>query len=241
VFFLWSSSRCSRTQPSSWPALLFSPLDISPGRNCCSRRVWPLRHRLPAPPAGNGTAAPPTALLRTSSPTAMVPLPTRMTRPSRLPQQRSYPHLLCWGAAQHRPRRHSSTEPARAGVHAMVSTLCCGARQLRSAGCLCPQRRCHVLVMRPRRLLSLAGWVASGVLQQPAPERRPMQSSASSNLIFDRLTRLRTGAVQRVNYQNLSTTSTSPLPASYCSALATPSWCAAMADKYKALIDKTTW
>jgi hypothetical protein len=68
-----------------------------------------------------------------------------------------------------------------------------------------------------------------------------MQSSASSNLIFDRLTRLRMGAVQPVNYRNLSTTSTSPLPASYRSAMANPNWCAAMADEYQALIDKGTW
>jgi hypothetical protein len=85
---LRSSSRCLMTRPSSWPALLFSLLDISPrlllqaGLSAlalsisAARQKRHRRHHL---------------LLRTSAISAKC---TSVTRPSRLPQQRRYHRLL---------------------------------------------------------------------------------------------------------------------------------------------------
>jgi hypothetical protein len=46
---------------------------------------------------------------------------------------------------------------------------------------------------------------------------------------------MQTGAIQPIDYSSalISTSITSPLPANYCSALADPQWCAAMADEYR--------
>ena len=54
-------------------------------------------------------------------------------------------------------------------------------------------------------------------------------------------TRSQTGSLRPVHRLNLSATTASPIPANYRSALADPSWRAAMAEEYKALMDNGTW
>jgi hypothetical protein len=83
---------------------------------------------------------------------------------------------------------------------------------------------------------------AARVLQPPAPTPRPM-CGASPPPILRRQTRLQSGAIQSVNYRNLSASHkvASPIPTNYRSALADPNWRAAMADEFQALIDNGTW
>jgi len=53
-----------------------------------------------------------------------------------------------------------------------------------------------------------------------------------------------TGAIPRVNYEGLAATtssSPSPIPTNYRSALADANWRAAMMDEYQALVDNNTW
>lgn len=150
---LRSSSRCLMTRPSSWPALLFSPLDISPrllllaGLAASASSISTARSRRHRQHH---------LLLRTTAVSAKC---TNVARPSRLPQQQRYHRLL--GCCQHRPRCHSSAGRWRAGQRCRscrgATTASCGARQLRSAGCLSPLRRSPVLVTHPSRLPSLAG------------------------------------------------------------------------------------
>ena len=58
-----------------------------------------------------------------------------------------------------------------------------------------------------------------------------------------RLTRLQTGTIQPVNYQNLSADHViaSPVPSNYSIELANPNWRAAMADEFQDLLDNGTW
>jgi hypothetical protein len=80
------------------------------------------------------------------------------------------------------------------------------------------------------------------VLQPPVPPPRPMRG-ASPPPALRRLTRLQTGTIQPVSYQNMSADHivASLVPANYRSALADPNWRAAMADEFQALIDNDTW
>jgi len=57
------------------------------------------------------------------------------------------------------------------------------------------------------------------------------------------MTRLQTGTIQVVNYQNLSGYHivASPIPANYRSAFADMNWRAAMAEEFQALVDNGTW
>jgi hypothetical protein len=53
-----------------------------------------------------------------------------------------------------------------------------------------------------------------------------------------------TGAIPRVSYKGLAATtssSPSPIPTNYHSALADANWRAAMMDEYQALVDNNTW
>jgi len=53
-----------------------------------------------------------------------------------------------------------------------------------------------------------------------------------------------TGAIPRVSYEGLAATtssSPSPIPTNYHSALADANWRAAMMDEYQALVDNNTW
>lgn len=57
------------------------------------------------------------------------------------------------------------------------------------------------------------------------------------------VTRLQMGSLKPGNHMNLSTTYTvvSVVPSNYHSALVNPNWRAAMADKFQALLDNSTW
>jgi hypothetical protein len=93
----------------------------------------------------------------------------------------------------------------------------------------------------PQRL-TVAARTTSGLLQPPAPPCRPMQRPAPAHPLLHRMmTHTQIVAVPPVNYKGLSTTSTSPLPANYRSALADPNWRATMADEYQALLDNNAW
>ena len=82
----------------------------------------------------------------------------------------------------------------------------------------------------------------------PAPPTAPLPAPAASPAPPPppppRVTRTMTGAIPRVNYEGLAATtssSPSPIPTNYRSALADANWRAAMMDEYQALVDNNTW
>lgn len=84
----------------------------------------------------------------------------------------------------------------------------------------------------------------------PAPPTAPTPAPAASPVPSPppppppRVTRTMTGALPRVSYKGLAATtssSPSPVPTNYRSALADANWRAAMMDEYQALIDNNTW
>lgn len=88
--------------------------------DCCSWRVWPLRHRLSAPPARDGTANTTCCCER---------LPFRQSVPMS-PAPAVFPNsngtIACWGAASTDPAATAplgAGEPARGVVHAAVPPL----------------------------------------------------------------------------------------------------------------------
>lgn len=77
---------------------------------------------------------------------------------------------------------------------------------------------------------------AADLQPPPAPELQPPQPPPYP------MTRLHTGTIKPVNYSLSAQLSVaSPVPSNYRSALADPSWRAAMADEFKALVDNDTW
>ncbi|WVZ87097.1 hypothetical protein U9M48_033789 [Paspalum notatum var. saurae] len=82
------------------------------------------------------------------------------------------------------------------------------------------------------------------VLPTPAPLRQPMQGAPPPE-ILRRITRSQTGSLKPPVFpKNLSATQhavVSPVPSNYRSALADPTWRAAMTEEYQALIDNNTW
>ncbi|WVZ90303.1 LOW QUALITY PROTEIN: hypothetical protein U9M48_036613, partial [Paspalum notatum var. saurae] len=80
-------------------------------------------------------------------------------------------------------------------------------------------------------------------LRPPEPPQRPMQGAPSPTTL-QRITRSQAGSLKPpIVRMNLSATHhvVSPVPSNYRSALADPTWHAAMAEEYQALIDNNTW
>jgi hypothetical protein len=107
----------------------------------------------------------------------------------------------------------------------------------------------QVYVRRPRPEPSGAAAAPAAPPDAPTPPTAPSPAPAASPApppppLLRRTTRTMTGAIPRVRYEGLAATtssSPSPIPTNYRSALADANWRTAMMDEYQALVDNNTW